>query len=108
MALLELQNFSCGYGEMIAVCDLAVEPGQILALLGPNGAGKTSTILTITGHMQIKAGSLSVAGNDITRTAALKRVEQNTALALDVAHEVCVLALGRSVFTGSEIGRAHV
>ena len=82
MALLELQNFSCGYGEMIAVRDLSftVEPGRILALLGPNGAGKTSTILAIMGHVQIKSGSLSVAGNDITRTAALRRVEMGLAL----------------------------
>jgi branched-chain amino acid transport system ATP-binding protein len=82
MALLELTNFSCGYGEMIAVRDLSftVEPGQILALLGPNGAGKTSTILAIMGHVQIKAGSLLVAGQDITRLPALKRVELGLAL----------------------------
>ena len=82
MALLELQNFSCGYGEMIAVHDLsvAVETGQILALLGPNGAGKTSTILAIMGHVQIKAGTLSVDGRDITRLPALKRTELGLAL----------------------------
>ncbi len=82
MALLELQNFSCGYGEMIAVRDLAftVDAGQILALLGPNGAGKTSTIMAIMGHVQIKTGSLLVAGADITRLPALKRPE------LGIAH----------------------
>jgi branched-chain amino acid transport system ATP-binding protein len=82
MALLELQNFSCGYGEMIAVRNLSftVEAGQILALLGPNGAGKTSTILAIMGHVQIKSGSLSVGGRDITRTPALRRVEMGVAL----------------------------
>jgi branched-chain amino acid transport system ATP-binding protein len=75
MALLDVQNFSCGYGEMIAVSDLtfAIEAGQILALLGPNGAGKTSTILAIMGHVAIKAGSLLVRGTDITRLPALRR-----------------------------------
>jgi branched-chain amino acid transport system ATP-binding protein len=82
MALLELQNLSCGYGDMIAVRDLsfAVETGQILALLGPNGAGKTSTILAIMGHVQIKAGELSVDGRDITRLPALRRAELGLAL----------------------------
>jgi branched-chain amino acid transport system ATP-binding protein len=82
MALLELQNFSCGYGEMIAVRDLsfAIEAGQILALLGPNGAGKTSTILAIMGHVQIKTGTLSVDGRDITRLPALQRAELGLAL----------------------------
>jgi hypothetical protein len=34
MALLELENFSCGYGQITAASDLsfAVEAGQILAL----------------------------------------------------------------------------
>jgi branched-chain amino acid transport system ATP-binding protein len=82
MALLELKDFSCGHGEMVAVRGLSVtvEPGRILALLGPNGAGKTSTILAIMGHVQIKSGSLCVAGNDITRAPALKRVEMGLAL----------------------------
>jgi branched-chain amino acid transport system ATP-binding protein len=82
MALLELQNFSCGYGEMIAVRDLSftIDPGEVLALLGPNGAGKTSTILAIMGHVRIKAGSLAVDGSDITRLPALKRAELGLAL----------------------------
>jgi len=82
MALLDVENFSCGYGEMVAVRDLsfAIEPGQILALLGPNGAGKTSTMLAIMGHVQIKAGSLQVAGTDLTRLPALRRAGLGLAL----------------------------
>jgi branched-chain amino acid transport system ATP-binding protein len=82
MALLDVENFSCGYGEMVAVRDLffTIEPGQILALLGPNGAGKTSTMLAIMGHVQIKAGSLQVDGTDITRRPALRRAGLGLAL----------------------------
>jgi branched-chain amino acid transport system ATP-binding protein len=82
MALLNVENFSCGYGEMVAVRDLsfAIEPGQIFALLGPNGAGKTSTMLAIMGHVQIKAGSLQVGGTDITRLPALRRAGLGLAL----------------------------
>ncbi len=82
MALLEVRNFSCGYGEMVAVSDLSftVDTGQILALLGPNGAGKTSTILAIMGHVAIKAGGLQVGGTDITRLPALARASFGLAL----------------------------
>jgi branched-chain amino acid transport system ATP-binding protein len=82
MALLSVENFSCGYGEMVAVRDLSftIEPGQILALLGPNGAGKTSTMLAIMGHVQINAGSLQVGGTDITRLPALRRAGLGLAL----------------------------
>jgi branched-chain amino acid transport system ATP-binding protein len=82
MALLDVNDFSCGYGDVTAVRDLsfAIEAGQILALLGPNGAGKTSTILAIMGHVEIKSGRLAVGSTDITRTPALKRVELGLAL----------------------------
>jgi len=82
MALLELQSFSCGYGEMTAVRDLSftIDAGQILALLGPNGAGKTSTLLAVMGHVQIKAGTLSVDGRNVTRAPALARTELGLAL----------------------------
>ena len=73
MALLDIENFSCGYGEMIAVRDLcsAIEPGEILALLGPNGAGKTSTMLAIMGHVAIKSGTRS--GSRATTSPARRR-----------------------------------
>jgi len=82
MALLDIENFSCGYGEMTAVRDLsfAIEPGEILALLGPNGAGKTSTMLAIMGHVAIKSGAVRVAGSDISRTPALARARLGLAL----------------------------
>jgi branched-chain amino acid transport system ATP-binding protein len=82
MALLELQNLSCGYGEMLAVSNLSfmLAEGEILALLGPNGAGKTSTILSIMGHVQVKNGALLIDGRDATRLPALKRTEFGLAL----------------------------
>ncbi len=96
MALLELRNFSCGYGEMVAVHDLSctLDAGQILALLGPNGAGKTSTILAIMGHVQIKTGALLIDGRDATLLPALKRTELG----------VAVVPEGRRLFSDLTVG----
>jgi branched-chain amino acid transport system ATP-binding protein len=82
MAFLEVENFSCGYGEIVAVRDLSftIEAGRILALLGPNGAGKTSTILAIMGHVQVKTGAIRVDGRDITAISALERPDCGLAL----------------------------
>lgn len=44
------------------------QPGQVTAVIGPNGAGKTSVFNTISGFYRPAAGSVSLGGDDITRT----------------------------------------
>jgi branched-chain amino acid transport system ATP-binding protein len=110
MALLEVQNFSCGYGEIVAVRNLSftVETGKILALLGPNGAGKTSTILAIMGHVQVKTGTMRVAGTDITRVAAVKRAEYGLALVPEGRRLFSDLTVAENlVIGGYSRSRAH-
>jgi branched-chain amino acid transport system ATP-binding protein len=48
--------------------DLQVERGGVTMLLGRNGVGKTTTLRTIIGHWQARAGSITFDGQDITRT----------------------------------------
>ncbi|CAN0656344.1 nonpolar-amino-acid-transporting ATPase (plasmid) [Nitratireductor aquimarinus] len=47
--------------------DLDVPRGSVTMLLGRNGVGKTTTLRTIIGHWQARAGSITFDGNDITR-----------------------------------------
>ena len=110
MALLNVENFSCGYGEMVAVRDLSfsIEPGRIFALLGPNGAGKTSTMLAIMGHVQIKAGSLQVGGTDITRLPALRRAGLGLALVPEGRRLFSDLSVAENLVVGGyRHSRAH-
>src|SRR4051812_48058879 len=79
---LKVEGFSCGYGPVTAVSELAFEvgEGQIFALLGPNGAGKTSTIQALMGFIDIQAGRVLLDGEDITGRKATERVELGMAL----------------------------
>jgi branched-chain amino acid transport system ATP-binding protein len=43
------------------------------AIIGPNGAGKTTLISQLTGHLSPNAGTMSVAGRDITNMPAYRR-----------------------------------
>ena len=45
----------------------SVEPGEVLALLGPNGAGKTTTIRCIMDIILPDAGSMTLAGRELSR-----------------------------------------
>jgi ABC-2 type transport system ATP-binding protein len=47
--------------------DLDIAKGEIFALLGPNGAGKTTLISIVCGIVRPSGGTVSVAGNDISR-----------------------------------------
>jgi len=52
----------------IGPVDLEIQHGGITALVGPNGAGK-STLLTMIGRlMGMDAGTITVAGLDVTKT----------------------------------------
>ena len=57
------------YGSYHALkdIDLAVPAGQFVALVGPSGCGKSTLLRTIAGLEGITTGSLSIAGEDVTR-----------------------------------------
>jgi lipopolysaccharide export system ATP-binding protein len=46
---------------------LNVRPGEIVGLLGPNGAGKTTTFYMIVGVIRPEAGTIHLAGSDVTQ-----------------------------------------
>jgi branched-chain amino acid transport system ATP-binding protein len=70
--LLELRGVRAAYGsiEVLHGVDLAVPPGTVVALLGPNGAGKSTTLQVACGLLTPTAGSVLLAGRDVTGVKA--------------------------------------
>src|SRR6266481_781833 len=56
------------YGEVVAVddIDLRVGAGMFFTLLGPSGSGKTTTLRMIAGFERPDAGTIRLAGVDIS------------------------------------------
>jgi branched-chain amino acid transport system ATP-binding protein len=73
--LLCVKNLVRRFGGIIATdhVSLDVAKGELHAIIGPNGAGKTTLISQLTGHLAPDAGSVSLAGRDITRLPAYRR-----------------------------------
>ena len=46
--------------------DLAIDEGTVFAMLGPNGAGKTTTVQILSTLIRADAGSIRVAGFDVS------------------------------------------
>ena len=65
---IEIANLRKLYGNFVAVDDISlhVEPGEVFGFLGPNGAGKTTTIRIMAGLSLPSAGTVRVAGYDMT------------------------------------------
>jgi branched-chain amino acid transport system ATP-binding protein len=73
--LLRVKGLVRRFGGIVATdhVSLDVARGELHAIIGPNGAGKTTLISQLTGHLSPNAGSMSVAGRDITNMPAYRR-----------------------------------
>jgi putative spermidine/putrescine transport system ATP-binding protein len=63
-----LVNLTKHYGEVEAVAgiDLEIQAGEFFTLLGPSGSGKTTTLRMIAGFEDPSAGTIELAGRDMS------------------------------------------
>jgi peptide/nickel transport system ATP-binding protein len=61
---------------------LDIYPGEILGLVGESGSGKTTIGRAAIGLLPIKAGTISVAGNDISKASLkdLQKIRKHTGI----------------------------
>jgi len=79
--LLEVRGLCVAYGKVEAVhqAALRVEEGRIVTVIGPNGAGKTTLLAALMGMLAAR-GSVSYAGEEITRVEPERRVSRGLCL----------------------------
>jgi len=67
--ILRLQSVSRHFSGLKALSDvsLSINKGEVLGLIGPNGAGKTTLVNVVTGVTPASSGTVTFAGQDITR-----------------------------------------
>jgi branched-chain amino acid transport system ATP-binding protein len=66
-----------GYGrgpDILHECTISVNPGEIAVIVGPNGAGKSTAMKAIFGMLNVRSGSVRLAGEDITALSPQDRV----------------------------------
>ena len=57
-------------------CSLTAYDGELIGIIGPNGAGKSTLLKAIFGMVQVREGSISLEGQDITGLKANKLVSK--------------------------------
>ena len=78
MAFFEGNKMTAGYGngpDIINLCSINVDKGEIVAILGPNGAGKSTAMKAMLGLLNLKSGSVLMDGKDISSLSPQDRVK---------------------------------
>ncbi len=88
--MLKLSGIHTFYGAVAALkgIDLEIIKGEMVSLIGGNGAGKSTTLMTISGILKPKKGSIIFNGMDIAGLAPYKIVELG----------ICQVPEGRRIF----------
>ncbi len=72
---IRLRGLTRRFGDVVAVngVDLDVMDGEFLTLLGPSGSGKTTVLRMIAGFERPDAGTIELAGADVTQVPPFAR-----------------------------------
>ena len=71
---------SAGPVNILRGLDLDIAAGEAVGVVGPSGSGKTSLLMVLAGLEQVSAGSIILAGQEVTALDedALARLRRNT------------------------------
>ena len=96
MAFFEGNQRTGGYGngpDIISSCSVNVNRGEIVVILGPNGAGKSTAMKAMLGLLNLKSGTVTIDGKDISKLSPQDRVKQG----------ISFVPQTRNVFTGLSV-----
>ena len=95
MSFFQGKEMTGGYGgpNIITSCTVDVNRGEIVAILGPNGAGKTTAMKAMLGLLNLKSGTVTIDGKDISNLSPQDRVKQG----------ISFVPQTRNVFTGLSV-----
>ena len=100
--ILSVRDVRAGYGgeDILRGVSIAVPERSIVAIIGPNGSGKSTLLKAIYGLIPLRAGSVSLAGNEL----AGMRPHRITALGVNMVPQLANVFADLSVLENLEVG----
>ena len=71
--VVEITNVTAGYLPGVNIlneCSLQARRGELIGIIGPNGAGKSTLLKAIFGQVNVRSGTITLDGEDITSLRA--------------------------------------
>jgi branched-chain amino acid transport system ATP-binding protein len=71
--LLVAQNVTAGYVpgvDILTGVDVTLGDGELVGIIGPNGAGKSTLVKAIFGLVEVRSGTVTLRGDDISNLTA--------------------------------------
>jgi len=84
--LLRIDGVSKHFGGFAALTEvsIAVAPGERFGLIGPNGSGKTTLINCVSGSLRNESGTITFAGENISKLPAFQRTRRGIARSFQI------------------------
>ncbi|GKZ15886.1 ABC transporter ATP-binding protein [Haladaptatus sp. T7] len=107
MALLETTDLTRQFGNLVATdnVNLAVEAGEFRSVIGPNGAGKTTLFNLISGALFPTSGTITFAGEDVSRLPPHERVRQGIGRSFQITTVFSGLSVRENVRLAAQSGQ---
>jgi len=102
-ALLHVENLLVRHGAIEAVRGISftLELGQIVSLLGANGAGKSTTLLALSGLLNISAGSIHFDGKELRGRAPHQIVDLGLVQVAEGREIIATLTVRENLLLGA-------
>lgn len=103
--LIRLDQVSKDYGSYRALSDinLSVRAGEVTCVLGDNGAGKSTLIKILAGLHPASAGTMSVAGEEVSFGSPREALDAGIATVYQDLAVVGQMSVWRNFFLGQEL-----
>ena len=102
--ILATRNLGLDIGGAKIVVDVSLEvaEGELLGIIGPNGAGKTSLFNLLSGLYRPTAGTIELAGRDITSRPVAQRTRAGLGRTFQVSSVFPLLSVHENVRLAAE------
>jgi branched-chain amino acid transport system ATP-binding protein len=102
--ILATRNLGLDIGGASIVADVSLEvaEGELLGIIGPNGAGKTSFFNLLSGIYRPTAGTIELAGRDITQQPTYRRTREGLGRTFQVSSVFPLLSVHENARLAAE------